>query len=201
MEWDTALYVAFAPNIIVYATIELIAFSIPFRRFSRWGNNPNSIQIDTVDIQELDAVSEQLGTRDYVNWANGIAHELREPYQHCRELTDATLEVSLSAMEQLGDRELAQNVRAAAYLPLGEIGHQYLEILEGGEWVPYETTQFTPHLSPDEIRPYSEESRDDKSQINIPKSLQDKVHVRTRPGTQKWRPILKSVAKDYWWKN
>jgi len=103
-----------------------------------------------------------LTARDYLNLSSGVVWKNKRSEHVCRHLAGATFDFYMELVRQNSREDLEDSVRIAV-TTLGKSGHAWIEVKENGEWIPYETTKYTPILALDEIRDYSQRTMNSRS--------------------------------------
>ena len=71
------------------------------------------------------------------------------------------MEVYKSLIEKAGKKDLINCIRTAY-----DKEHNWIEVLEGGEWVKYETMHKTPKLTKETVRKYSDLTESQRTYLN-----------------------------------
>lgn len=146
----------------------------------------NNLQIERIEIpfntiNEFVNLSTSCTARDYLNLADSIVDRYASNQHVCRHQAMTAFEVYKKLININKRNELNRKIRLAA--ELGGLkehfrGHMWLELLEEGKWIGYETTKKTPILNPEEIKKFSDEDRARRSTINA-----SAPQYVTHPGT------------------
>ncbi len=158
--------------------------SVATTRFAK-GKTSEKIQIVSKDlyIDQFLFLDPSLDSRDYLNLSSSIVHKYAKDEHVCRHFANATYDIYQSLIKNNHRTDLSDKVRIVA-----TIEHEWLDILENGKWVPYESTYPTPPLSKGNIKIYSDKSKLVKSFINT----ENGAEVVTIPGTKTFVPTFSS---------
>lgn len=143
------------------------------------------IRIGDEEVDGLDSVVDELDVRDFVNLANSSVYQHAEKHHVCRHYAEATMDVYQRLIEKWERADLSGAVRLVYADDRPEGGHMWLEILEGSEWVPYESFSGTSRLSGATVKDYSRRTRARKGRINGVEDPRDAPFFRGPPG-RRW---------------
>lgn len=145
----------------------------------------SKIRIGDEEVDGLDSVVDELDVRDFINLANSIAYQHAEKGHVCRHYAEATMDVYQRLIEKWRRADLSGAVRKVAIDDHPEGSHMWLEILEGGEWVPYESFNGTSRLSGATVKEYSRRTKERKGRINGVENPRGAAVFRSLPG-KRW---------------
>lgn len=192
--------VAFAIlNQVAHPVVLSFSMGIFARKQSPW-----KIQIISKDqyVDQFRFLDPSLDARDYLNLSNSIVHQyarekntkresIYERMYICMIFADSTHDVYQTLVKNNFRNDLSDKVRmAGTTLGEGEGGHLWLEILENGEWVPYESVPYTPPLSEETVKTYSQKTKPIKSILGTSEGVG--AEVLTIPGTEFFYPLPQS---------
>lgn len=159
-------------NQLVYPLCGILQSTLPESR----------IRIGSEEVDGLDSVVSELDVRDFVNIANSSVYQHAEKHHVCRHYAEATMEVYHRLIDTWKRADLSGTVRLVATDDHPEAGHMWLEILEEGEWVPYESFNGTSKLSGATVKEYSRRTKERKGIINGVENPRDAAFFRSLPG-------------------
>lgn len=153
----------------------------------------NNIEVEDIEIQGLESVVEELDVRDFVNLANSLAYQHGKMHHVCRHYAVTTADVYQRLIEKWDRADLSGAVRLVGIDDKSQNGHMWLEILEGGEWTPYESFNGTPRLSGAIVKDYSMRTKKRKSRINDVGNPWEDTDFRSIPGKRFMLPTKRSI--------
>ncbi|MCX6710035.1 MAG: hypothetical protein NTV63_03740 [Candidatus Woesearchaeota archaeon] len=170
---------------IINQVIGAAVFSIvPSINFSTIKTNERAIITRMVIPENFEPI-------DYLNLASSIVHNNSYGEGVCRDYAIETYHVydELSALS--GRAEYTDDLRLSTGFS-GIYGHMWLEVKKDGEFIPYESTLYTPNLKQSDVKDYSEKTLEEKVEINDNYNSIELKKTNSIPGTMINYPTIGS---------
>jgi len=127
--------------------------------------NFSTIKTDQMAVITRIVIPENFEPIDYLNLANSIVHNNSYGDGVCRDYAIETYHVYKELSALSGREEYKDDLRISTGF-FGIDGHMWLEVKKDGEFIPYESTLYTPELKQSEVKDYSEKTLEEKVEIS-----------------------------------
>lgn len=168
-------------NQCAYPVIGIVSYLFVSRLPTQIRTNPEKIARYTNLPSEFDAV-------DYLYLASSLVHNESEYEGNCKDYVVETYNVYTDLLEQNKRRDLKKKIRSATG-PAEDVPHIWIEIERKGEFIPYESMDYTPRLKINQIKDYSQITLNEKMQLNGD-ATQDKIFFRSFKGKRLGYPTF-----------
>jgi hypothetical protein len=149
------------------------------------------VEVNCQEIKKRNNLPKYLSARDYVNLASSIVHNTPHGLCQCIDYSKCIFDTYQDLARENNRSDLEKSIRIAfgTDLEFARPYHIWIDIEESGEFVPYESTNETPHLETDKIMAYSITSLEEKSNLDINK-INMKRFLVSSPGEQNLHPTI-----------
>lgn len=154
----------YAVLIGMIAIVNQCAFPIctPVKSLMKYESNLKTDHIKLVGYCNLPS---DFGALDYLNLASSLVHNDAHGRGVCRDYVIETYNDYMALLEQNKRNDLKRKIRTATG-PAKDASHMWLEIEIDKEFIPYESTSYTPKLKTSVVKYYSRISLDKRMELD-----------------------------------